>query len=72
MTTWADAPTILIPIATCPACGSVDRILVRSIDQGDGSRLQLAVCRRCSSRYRILLEIPSAGNCDMLPEYISQ
>lgn len=69
MTSWDAAPTVVVYRPLCPVCGASERVLVRSVDQGDGSRLQLAVCRRCSGRFRILVEVPEVGNLETLPAY---
>jgi DNA-directed RNA polymerase subunit RPC12/RpoP len=62
--TWADTPIQYIPVPKCPYCGSRDRLLIRSKDQGDGSQLRQYVCSGCSQRYRIVADpsLPIIGN----------
>lgn len=62
---WSETPLVEQepppPRKPCPNCGSQSPPhYVDSHDQGDGSRLRHAICRRCSEPYRILIEaIPS-------------
>jgi DNA-directed RNA polymerase subunit RPC12/RpoP len=56
---WQSTPLAFIqapPPITCPHCGATRPITVRSVDQGDGSRLRLQLCRRCSGRFRVVVE----------------
>lgn len=56
--TWQDAPLSFVNLPTCPKCSSVRYTIVRSINQGDGSRLQRRVCLSCSGRYQLVWEPP--------------
>lgn len=60
--TWADAPTIFVTAPACPACNTPRPIIVRSEANGDGSMTRKAVCRRCSQRFKICVELPEFGN----------
>jgi hypothetical protein len=60
---WADAPYVFVELPSCPHCGTARRpIVVRSEAGGDGSVMRKCVCRRCSGRYRLVLELPATGN----------
>jgi DNA-directed RNA polymerase subunit RPC12/RpoP len=65
MTNWQDCPTIVIPRARCPRCGSITPpIIFRSMSGGDDSVTRRCVCRDCSRKYVILIDP------DTLPEVI--
>jgi hypothetical protein len=59
---WADAPMVVITLPGCPWCGAVKPILVRSEDNGDGSVTRKVICRQCSGRFKIVVELPEIGN----------
>lgn len=59
---WAAAPMVFVPMATCAHCGSTKYDTRRSLDNGDGSRTKLAVCRTCSQPFKIAAELPEFGN----------
>lgn len=61
---WQDTPIVELPIyvASCPGCGSVEYIHVRTSAAGDGASFQRVVCKQCSIRYRILRERPLPCN----------
>lgn len=40
----------------CPSCGDAEHETNRSVDQGDGTRLQHCRCRLCGCRFRIVWE----------------
>lgn len=65
---WSAAPTITIfvhppdPPSPCPACGHAKPIISRTEANGDGSSTRKAICRRCSQRFKVAVEIASLGN----------
>lgn len=65
---WQDAPITFIQMPACPACRSVEYTTIRSIGQGDGSRLQRRVCLGCAERYQIVWEppLPDSGSDEFL------
>jgi transcriptional regulator NrdR family protein len=62
--TWHETPVQYLPVPRCPFCGHLDRILIRSTDQGDGSQERRYICQGCSQRYRIVADpsLPVIGN----------
>lgn len=61
---WTDAPCIFIEAPACPACQALRPIIVRSEANGDGSTTRKAICRRCSERFKIVVELPEFGNSE--------
>lgn len=61
---WADAPTASIIAPHCPLCLALRPIIVRSEQNGDGSVTRKAVCRECSQRIKIVVELPIFGSAD--------
>lgn len=69
---WQDAPTVTIfvvpaPPAPCPQCGYQKSIITRTDDNGDGSSTRKCVCKRCSSRFKVVVEIAKLGNVELDP-----
>jgi len=65
---WIDVPTVFIVAPSCPRCGALRPITIRSEQNGDGSVTRKAVCRRCSSRFKIVVEVePLEETFDPLP-----
>ncbi|HJN08473.1 MAG TPA: hypothetical protein QF564_07255 [Pirellulaceae bacterium] len=62
MNTWIDAPMVFVTAPACPVCLSVKPMIIRSEQGGDGSTSRKCVCRRCSSRFVLVIEPP-------LPEF---
>lgn len=62
---WADVPMVFIPLPACPLCGAYRPIIVRSEAGGDGSTTRKAICRRCSRRFKIVVE-PPKPDCQIL------
>lgn len=67
--TWQDAPTITIwivptPPTPCPNCGHSKPVIVRTEANGDGSSTRKCVCRRCSRKFKVAVELASLGNHD--------
>lgn len=67
---WQSTPISFIPAVACPKCQAMRPLTMRSIDQGDLSRLKLHVCRKCSTRFRTVIEppgesFPDFGKLDM-------
>lgn len=70
---WSKAPFVELwlppppPPPSCPFCQSTSHAIVKTIDNGDGSRMRRCVCNRCSERFIIVVEtIASVGNADDL------
>lgn len=40
----------------CPVCSSADLKPLRSIDQGDGTRMRRTLCRECDHRFFVILK----------------
>jgi hypothetical protein len=64
MREWADVPAIVVYAPACPSCRALRPIIVRSEANGDGSTTRKAICRRCSERFKIIVELPDFGNSD--------
>jgi len=62
---WQDVPIVFVTLPTCAACGSPDYERVRSEGNGDGSVTRKAICRACGEPYKICVELPEPGNCDL-------
>jgi len=66
-TSWQDSPYVFITLPTCPFCGSGSLITVRSESAGDGSVMRKTVCKKCSNRFRLVVEpgeLPEFGRDD--------
>lgn len=66
-TPWDDTPFIELPVfrAYCPACGAFEHKIVRTPDNGDGTKTRRAECLACGKRYRATVAVdplPAAGN----------
>lgn len=63
---WTDAPYVFVEAIACPYCGATRPITIRSESGGDGSIMRKSVCRRCSKRFRVVIEnaLPEFGNDD--------
>jgi hypothetical protein len=61
---WLTSPTIFLVAPACPHCRAPRPIIVRSEAGGDGSITRKCVCRRCSAKFKIVLELPNPGNDD--------
>jgi hypothetical protein len=61
---WEDVPLVVIHRPACPSCGCWAHILHRSCQNGDGTTTRLAICKRCSGRFKILVELPISGKGD--------
>ena len=61
---WSDVPCIFVEAPACPMCRMVRPIIIRSEQNGDGSVTRKAVCRRCSARFKIVVELPEIGKQD--------
>lgn len=59
---WAETPWVFVRRPTCPTCGCPDYVRIRTERGDETSVTRKAVCRRCSQRYRILVELPETGN----------
>lgn len=65
---WANTPVVFVMAPACPACAALRPIIIRSEANGDGSTTRKAVCRRCSERFKIVVELPEIGNTDFEDE----
>lgn len=62
-TDWSAVPIVFIQAPTCPYCGAVELRSIRSIDQGDDSRMRLAECKVCVMPFKVVIEkFPPDGN----------
>jgi hypothetical protein len=67
--TWSEAPLIYLPRESCPWCGSLatpHRIKTLPLET-DGSFSRRSICKTCSRRYVVVLEIlepPESGGSD--------
>jgi hypothetical protein len=67
---WANVPRVFITLPGCPFCGAVRPILTKSDDNGDGSVTRKVICRQCSGRFKIVVELPEIGNAQTRSEII--
>lgn len=58
--TWQDVTTVFITALHCPYCLGLRPILIRSEQNGDASQTRKYVCRRCSERFKLVVEPPVA------------
>jgi hypothetical protein len=65
--TWDTAPMIFVVRPACPACGRLDYRRVRTEDNGDGSATRKVICKGCSAKYKIVVELPETGNGELGP-----
>ena len=64
-TPWADAPIVFVQRVTCPHCNTTETpITVRSEQGGDGSKSRKQVCKVCSRRWVLVIEVPDSGSDD--------
>lgn len=49
-------PIIFIRRVKCPGCHSTNHATIRSINQGDGSRLLWKTCRTCQEKFFVVVE----------------
>jgi len=59
---WADCPTIFVHAIGCTKCGATRPIIVRTADNGDGSKTRRCICRECASRFNVCIELPESSN----------
>ena len=57
---WDDEsiPMIFVEAISCPHCHQVKPIIVKTLDGGDGSKSRRCVCRSCSMRFVVVIELP--------------
>jgi hypothetical protein len=67
---WVDVPLVTVIAPACPWCRALKPIPVRSEQNGDGSVTRRCVCRECSKRFKLLIEIPNFGNPEFPPNTI--
>lgn len=69
MSDWQDSPTVFLTGKVCPwGCGSTSFVHGWTSDNGDGSKTQYQICRRCSRRVRFVVEIlPPSGDSVIWP-----
>ena len=61
---WTACPIVYVLAAACPACGSLEHINVRTEQNGDGSKTRKRICRQCSTRFLLVVEVSP----DAMPE----
>ncbi len=62
---WDSAPMIFTTAIHCPACCALRPISVRSSANGDGSTTRRYVCRECSRRFVVVVELPYSGKDEL-------
>ena len=62
-TSWSGVPCLSIAPPHCPFCRSLRPITVRSVANGDGSTTRYSVCRQCSQRFLLIVELDDS--CDV-------
>ena len=75
MASWDEVECVFIEAVACPHCGSTKPITVRSEQNGDGSVTRKSICRRCSRRFKVVVEIsefelPPFGKAVFSPDRI--
>ena len=68
---WNDAPLLTVfvsPPAVCPQCCAAKPIIFRTEANGDGSSTRKCVCRRCSQRFKVVVEIAKFGSDELVPK----
>jgi hypothetical protein len=65
MSGWADTPYVFVERVTCPYCGRPRPITIRSERSADGSICRKSVCRFCSQRFRVILELPDEDEFEL-------
>jgi hypothetical protein len=58
---WSDAPIVFLTGKSCPHCGGRKFIHCWTDANGDGSRTQRQICKRCSRRVLFVIEFPPSG-----------
>lgn len=61
---WPEQPLVRELLAVCPRCFSTRRpTIVRTADNGDGSRTRNCVCCECSRPFKVVVEfaLPETG-----------
>lgn len=61
---WANVAYVFVTAPACTSCGSTDLLTIRSEANGDGSVTRKTVCRVCSTRFKVVVELPSCGNLE--------
>jgi hypothetical protein len=59
---WSHAPCVFVHAPACPSCGSLDLLTIRSEQNGDGSTTRKTICRRCSKKFKVVVELPDSGS----------
>lgn len=67
MSDWDQEPILFLTPAHCPHCLALRPIIIRTSDNGDGSKTRRCVCRECSRRFVLCVEPP-----ETLPEVGSE
>ena len=62
--TWSSAPICFVRAIVCPYCGSDRHTIVRSNRETDRSITRRCVCRTCSRRFLVVIEVqpPDRGS----------
>ncbi len=69
MPSWDQVECVFVEGISCPHCGATKPITVRSEQNGDGSITRKSICRRCSRRFKVVVEfseceLPSFGKAE--------
>ncbi|HJN11961.1 MAG: hypothetical protein QGG09_22360 [Pirellulaceae bacterium] len=62
---WDSAPLVFVTAIHCPHCLGLRPISVRSAANGDGSTTRRYVCRECSRRFVLVVELPEFGRAEL-------
>jgi hypothetical protein len=66
MTTWDSEPFVVIEKILCPWCAATSgRLVVRSELSADGSTTRRCICKGCSRRYVVILELPQSSRAEV-------
>lgn len=70
MSSWANEPLQFVVKWHCPHCYTTETpIYFRSPRNGDGSRSQRCICKRCSKRWVRVVELPTEFDDYSLPNF---
>src|SRR5262245_7644556 len=62
---WDDVETIFVQAPACPNCGNISPHQIIRSQREEYGIVRKAVCRRCSNRFKIVVEfLPAAGSDD--------
>ena len=64
---WDNLPMVFVAAPACPYCQSPRPEVVKSLTNGDDSTTRRCVCRECSQRFIIVVELPDLGDSVVWP-----